>query len=180
VLMLPSLLDAGRVKSSCDFLALVRRYVPHLRHAGRQYVGLCPFHREGHPSFFVEPLRKIFHCFGCGVGGDVFDFVMLIEGCDFRGALEIVASFLGVAAESGPRSGPRFRGGVGAKPLKPAKQASSHSPDERARIIAQLDGTEGRLRRIRATNYAASAALATACERDRAERSEAPLLEIGG
>lgn len=124
--------DAQRVKVRCDFVGIASRYT-RLKRSGRQYVGLCPFHKERHPSLYIHPVKKIFYCFGCGAGGDVFRFVMLAEGCDFRRALEIVIGF-GVAEASEPRSGERFGRGVGAKPLLPAKQAVSHSPKHPARI----------------------------------------------
>src|SRR5690348_16025407 len=111
--------SARDVKLSADFLAIASRYM-RLRRAGRQFVGLCPFHSERHPSCYVHPGRLIWFCFGCSRGGDVFDFVMLAEPCSFSDAVKIVANSSGVAAESGPRSGPRFRGGVGASP-SPAK-----------------------------------------------------------
>ncbi len=117
--LIPPPLDARQVKHRCDFVAIASRYM-RLRRAGRQYRGLCPFHQERHPSFYVEPERKIFYCFGCGVGGDVFDFIMRIEGCDFLRALQVLDGFSsGVARESELRSSERFRAGVGAKPLSP-------------------------------------------------------------
>ncbi len=84
--------EARRVKQRCDFFAIASRYT-RLRRAGRQYVALCPFHSERHPSFYVELSRKVFYCFGCGVGGDVFDFIMRAERCDFSRALELVEKF---------------------------------------------------------------------------------------
>jgi CHC2 zinc finger len=173
--------DAREVKAQCDFLALVRRYVPNLRRAGRQHVGSCFFHSESSPSLYIEPARKIWKCFGCGRGGDVFDFIMLAEGCDFRRALEIVTS-LGVAAVSEGRRPERFDGGVGASPRAAQRPASysQFTEEPRARILAGLEATDRRLRAIEATNRAAALSLATACEPDRSERSEAPLLEKPG
>ena len=75
-----------------------------LRQAGRNYVGLCPFHREKTPSFTVSPERGFFHCFGCGVGGTVFDFVMRMEGATFAEAARLLAARYGVALEP-PRGG---------------------------------------------------------------------------
>src|SRR5712692_5088982 len=91
--VIPSPLVAREVKWQAEFVSIASRYM-RLRRSGRQYVGLCPFHSERHPSFFVEPERKIWKCFGCDVGGDVFDFVMRVKGCDFSDALRIVAEFL--------------------------------------------------------------------------------------
>src|SRR5690348_15393433 len=118
--------DAQLVKAGCDFIAIGSRYT-RLKRSGRQYVGLCPFHKERHPSFYIHPVKKTFYCFGCGAGGGVFRFVMLAEGCGLRRALEMVIGFR-VAEASEPRSGERFGRGVGAKPLLLAKQAVSHSP----------------------------------------------------
>jgi DNA primase len=154
------------VKQRADFVAIAGRYTK-LRRAGRQYVGLCPFHSERYPSFYVEPQRKIFYCFGCEVGGDLFDFIMRVESCDFLRALEVAASSLGVARESEPRSGSRFRAGVGAKPLQAAKRPASHSQkdsDSRSRIIAALDETERRLGARAEYLRARSVESFTACE----------------
>src|SRR5262249_60154513 len=99
-------------------------------------------------------------------GGNVFKFLMCATGCDFRGALEIVAELAGVASESEPRSGERFRAGVGASP-QDAKRPASYSQsslESRARILAALDATNRRLCSIEATNRTALANLATACE----------------
>jgi hypothetical protein len=170
ILPSPTTLDVRELKAQADFLAIASRYT-RLRHTGRQYVGLCPFHSERHPSFYVEQARKIWKCFGCGAGGDLFAFIMLVENCDFVKALRMVAELSGVASESGPRSGPRFRASVGASP-GPAKQGTLHSQsplESRTQILAALDASDRRLRAIEATNRAASAALATACEPERSD-----------
>jgi DNA primase len=120
---------ADRVKQRADMVAVAGQYT-RLRRAGRQFVGLCPFHKERHASFFVHPQKKVFHCFGCGVGGDVFALVMRGEHCDFCSALNIVQGFsLGVARGSEPRSGERFGAREGASP-QPAKRAASYSPKQ--------------------------------------------------
>ena len=97
---------------------------------------------------------------------------MAIVDCGFRQALEIVDGFSGgVALASDPRSGSRSGVGEGAKPLRPPKAVycNSQSPESsRARILAELDATNRRLRAIEATNRAASNALGTACEPARA------------
>src|SRR5437899_12273763 len=59
-----------------------------LRRAGARYIGRCPFHEERTPSFSVNPVDKLYHCFGCGVGGDVITFVKETENVDFTGAVE--------------------------------------------------------------------------------------------
>ena len=63
---------------------------------GTGYVGLCPFHREKTPSFFVNDDKRIYHCFGCGVHGDIFSFIMQDEGISYKEALEKLASIAGV------------------------------------------------------------------------------------
>lgn len=67
-----------------------------LQKRGRRYVGLCPFHNEKSPSFGVSPDKQLFHCFGCGAGGDLFGYVMRIEGFDFPAAVRHVAAAAGV------------------------------------------------------------------------------------
>lgn len=134
------LIDAREVKSRADFSAIASRYT-RLRRAGRQFCGLCPFHSERHPSFYIHPEKKIFYCFGCDVGGDLFDFVMKAETCDFREALRIVSRISSGGSERGPRSGPRERRGEApcraffARPLhiarKPEVRERSFSPANR-------------------------------------------------
>jgi DNA primase len=79
-------MDARELKRRANLLDIAGRFT-RLRKSGGQYMGLCPLHYERHASFYVHPVKKVFKCFGCGVGGDVFDFVMLIWGCDFLDAL---------------------------------------------------------------------------------------------
>ena len=158
-----TLLNARVVKSRCDFVALASRYT-RLRHLGSQYIGLCPFHPERHPSFYLQPQRKIWKCFGCGAGGDVFDFIQRAEGCDFRRSVEIAA--FGVAAISEGRRPERFEDGVGAKPLKAAKRPhpySQSSPRSRVPVPAHCEESEV-YASIRRLNLASSRRLATACE----------------
>ena len=90
-----------RVREAIDFVELVAaRTGGELRRAGpHSYMGLCPFHDERTPSFSVEPVAKLFHCFGCGESGDVFDFVMKTENVDFTGALEHLADRAGIKLE---------------------------------------------------------------------------------
>jgi DNA primase len=84
------------VRTAADIVKVVGEYVK-LRRAGANFVGLCPFHQEKTPSFAVHPVKQIFHCFGCGVGGDVFKFVMLIESLSFPEALRRVAEKAGIS-----------------------------------------------------------------------------------
>lgn len=85
------------IKSRLDIIEVISSYVPSLSKAGRTYKALCPFHNEKTPSFVVFPDTQSWHCFGaCGIGGDLFGFVMKQEGLDFRGALELLAAKAGV------------------------------------------------------------------------------------
>jgi DNA primase len=85
-----------RVRDAIDFVELVGTRTE-LRRAGpRSYEGLCPFHDERTPSFSVEPVEKVYYCFGCQASGDVFTFVQETEGVDFKGALELLADRTGV------------------------------------------------------------------------------------
>ncbi len=83
------------VRAAADIVKIVGDYVK-LRKAGVNLMGLCPFHSEKTPSFAVHPVKQIFHCFGCGVGGDVFKFVMLVENLPFPEALRRVAEKVGI------------------------------------------------------------------------------------
>ena len=81
---------ADKVKQQADIVRVVGDYV-RLKKSGANFTGLCPFHAEKSPSFAVHPTKQIYHCFGCGVGGDVFKFVMEMEKCAFPEAIRIVA-----------------------------------------------------------------------------------------
>lgn len=84
-----------QVKDKLSIQDVVGQYVK-LKRAGKSVVGLCPFHKEKTPSFHVSVDRGTFHCFGCGVGGDMFSFIEKIEGVDFKGALTMLADKAGV------------------------------------------------------------------------------------
>ena len=88
-----------RVRDAVDFEELVGARTELKRAGARRLQGLCPFHDERTPSFGIDPVEKLYHCFGCGVGGDVFSFVMETEGLDFAGALESLAERYGVELE---------------------------------------------------------------------------------
>ena len=78
------------VRQSNDIVDVISQYV-RLKRSGRNYFGLCPFHNEKSPSFSVSPEKQIFHCFGCGVGGNVFTFLTKIEGINFVEAVQQLA-----------------------------------------------------------------------------------------
>src|SRR3979490_1379221 len=84
------------LRLQANILKVVQEYVS-LRKAGTSYKGLCPFHSEKTPSFQVHPEKGFFHCFGCGVGGDVFKFLELHEKVDFPDAVKMLAQKFGVA-----------------------------------------------------------------------------------
>jgi DNA primase len=87
---------AERVKQQADIVRVVGEYV-RLKKSGQNFLGLCPFHQEKTPSFNVHPVKQIYHCFGCGVGGDVFKFVMELDKCTFPEAIRTVAEKCGIA-----------------------------------------------------------------------------------
>ena len=83
------------VRSAADIVTVIGDSVS-LRKAGSKYKGLCPFHGEKTPSFSVDKEKGFFHCFGCGVGGDVFKFVELQEKVGFGEALRLLANRFGI------------------------------------------------------------------------------------
>jgi DNA primase len=87
--------EVAEVKSRLEITEVVGAYLP-LKQAGRNLKAPCPFHDEKSASFMVSPEKGIYHCFGCGEGGDIFNFVMKMEGMDFRQALEMLARKAGV------------------------------------------------------------------------------------
>ena len=80
----------NEVRQSNDIVDVISQYV-HLKRSGRNFFGLCPFHNEKSPSFSVSPDKQIFHCFGCGVGGNVITFVSQIEGLNFVETVQMLA-----------------------------------------------------------------------------------------
>jgi DNA primase len=103
--------QVDQVRAAADIVKIVGDYVK-LRKAGANFMGLCPFHQEKTPSFAVHPTKQIFHCFGCGVGGDVFKFVMMMDNLSFPEALRRVAEKVGITIrdrEGGEGSDARAR-----------------------------------------------------------------------
>ncbi|MBE0504079.1 MAG: DNA primase [Desulfuromonadales bacterium] len=87
-----------RIRERVDIVELISSYLP-LKRSGGNYQGLCPFHGEKTPSFNVNPARQIFHCFGCGVGGNSVSFVMKMEGLSFPDAVRRLGSRVGIVVE---------------------------------------------------------------------------------
>jgi len=83
------------VRSRADIVEVISGYLP-LKKAGRNYRALCPFHPEKTPSFMVSGAKQVFHCFGCGIGGDIFGFVMKSENLSFPQAVKVLAEKFGV------------------------------------------------------------------------------------
>ena len=83
------------IRDRFDLIDLVGRHVS-LKKSGRSLKGLCPFHEEKTPSFYVHPERRVFHCYGCGAGGDLFEFLMRHDNLTFREAAESAARTCGV------------------------------------------------------------------------------------
>lgn len=90
-----------QIKERTDITDVVAGYVS-LTRTGQNLKGLCPFHAEKTPSFTVSPSRQVFHCFGCGVGGDVFAFLMKRENLGFGEALRELARKAGVSVSVAP------------------------------------------------------------------------------
>lgn len=78
------------IMQSNDIVEIISQYI-HLKRSGRNYFGICPFHNEKSPSLSVSPEKQIFHCFGCGVGGNVLTFVRKIEGISFKETIQLLA-----------------------------------------------------------------------------------------
>lgn len=86
--------DIDTVRERTDIVQFISEYVP-LKKSGRQFRGPCPFHKEKDPSFYVDPAKGVFHCFGCKAGGNVFDFVEKADSLAFGEAVERLADRIG-------------------------------------------------------------------------------------
>jgi len=93
-----------RIRQETDIVELIGAYLP-LKKVGRNYRGLCPFHSERSPSFYVSPERQSYHCFGCGAGGTAISFIMQYEKLDFPDAVRFLARRLGIRVEEETKSG---------------------------------------------------------------------------
>ncbi len=92
-----------KVRDTANIREIVEEYVP-LRKAGRNWVGLCPFHSENDPSFTVSEEKQLFHCFGCNEGGDIFRFLMKLKGLSFIEAVKYLAERYGIDIPQKPLS----------------------------------------------------------------------------
>jgi len=116
----PSFMD--ELKSRADIVSVVSEHVV-LKKVGRSHKGLCPFHKERSPSFTVRADPPVFHCFGCGAGGDVVEFVKLKEGLSFKDAIESLARRFGVAIPDSREESPEDRLRVEIEPVLEAAAA---------------------------------------------------------
>ncbi len=91
--------QASQVREKIDIVALISEYIT-LKKMGRNFTAVCPFHQENTPSFVVSPERQIWHCFGCGKGGDAFTFLMEYENLEFIEALRILAKKVGITLKT--------------------------------------------------------------------------------
>jgi DNA primase len=99
---------AEKVKQQADIVRVVGEYV-RLKKTGKDFSGLCPFHQEKTPSFTVSTIKQIFYCFGCGKGGDVYNFVMDMDKCEFPEAVKVVAEKCGIAIPRQKERSPEAR-----------------------------------------------------------------------
>jgi DNA primase len=91
------------IKDRIDIVELISEYV-HLKQAGQNWKGLCPFHTEKTPSFTVSPAKQIYHCFGCGNGGDIFTFTINYDNVSFPEAMRLLAKRAGVTLKTSNRT----------------------------------------------------------------------------
>ena len=98
--------DIDRVRAATNIVDLVGA-VTTVKRVGRTYKAICPFHQEKTPSMSLDPARGLYHCFGCGAGGDVFTFVQESQGLDFNEAVELLASRAGIHVEADPTAAKR-------------------------------------------------------------------------
>ena len=132
----------AEVRDRIDIERLISRSVP-LKKAGRQLMGRCPFHEDKSPSFSVDPVNKLFHCFGCGVGGDVFDFVMQRDAVPFPEAVKLLAAEAGVQLPERERTPEEKRSDTERKKLLRVNElAAAHFAGELARDAKARDYLE--------------------------------------
>lgn len=83
--------NVADIKSQNDIVSVIEQYT-RLRKSGRNFTGCCPIHQEKHPSLTVYPDQQTWHCYGCNAGGDVFNFIMAANSCDFKQAAALLGS----------------------------------------------------------------------------------------
>ncbi len=103
--------EVEELKSHADIYSVVSGYVK-LKKSGKSYSGLCPFHKEKTPSFSVDQTKQLYHCFGCGEGGDIISFVEKIENMDFIESVEFLANKVGYKLKYNLSGGSRESGKV--------------------------------------------------------------------
>jgi DNA primase len=129
---------AERVKEQADIVRVIGEYV-RLKKSGQNFLGLCPFHHEKTPSFAVHPAKQIYHCFGCGAGGDVFKFVMEMDKVSFPEAVRAVAEKCGIRMPEW-----RGRGGQTSQASQQRRLLLEMHGAAAAFFAAQLETPEGR------------------------------------
>ncbi|MEN6557890.1 MAG: DNA primase [Thermoguttaceae bacterium] len=122
-----------RVKQAIDIVDLVGNYIP-LRRQGRNYVGLCPWHDDSRPSLQVNPERQSFKCWVCDLGGDIFSFIMKMEGVEFREALEMLAERAGVPLEKPQRRAIPLAG----EPVEEARQGHDAATADKRTLLQAM------------------------------------------
>ena len=133
---------AEKVKQQADIVRVVGEYV-RLKKTGKDFSGLCPFHQEKTPSFTVSPIKQIFYCFGCGKGGDVYNFVMDMEKCEFPEAVKMIAEKCGIAIPRQKQRSPEER-----KENQQRSVLVEMHREAQTFFVKQLQGTaEGKLAR---------------------------------
>jgi len=133
---------AEKVKQQADIVRIVGEYVP-LKKTGKDFSGRCPFHQEKTPSFTVSPIKQIFYCFGCHKGGDVYNFVMEMEKCEFPEAVKLVAEKCGISI---PR--PKEHSLEGRKENQQRAMLVEMHREAQTFFVKQLEGTlEGKAAR---------------------------------
>lgn len=125
----------AEVAAAADIVQVISQYVE-LKRAGKDYRGLCPFHGDTDPSFYVSPQKGIFHCFGCAVGGSVFNFIMRMENLSFVDSVQLLAKRYGV-----PFS---------------LERGTGKSRDEREGLVRALEVAQGHFREKLESNRDAS------------------------
>jgi len=102
--------DIERVRQASDLVQIASERIV-LKQAGRKFKACCPFHQEKTPSFQIDPELGLWHCFGCGEGGDVFDFVQKLDNVDFRDAVQMLADRANIELSESNERGPRMTRG---------------------------------------------------------------------